>query len=292
MKNIGIVSCNLWTNKILEDKLLQKKLEFYGIKSEIISWEDNTINWEKYDLLVLRSAWGYQNNYSNFKNWLLEIKNKNIKLLNSPDMILDNVRKDKQYEILKRNGINCIDTIFLRTIPIGLLKDIGTTPTVFKPSISGSGENTYLLNGYSKDNISTSYILKKFSKILSVNNECNLMIQPYISEIASGEYSCIFIDGVLTHTMLRFPNVLYQKKKTSLVLVPPKEVIELATKVEQVPEFQNYLYMRVDMVMIDGIAKIMEVELAEPDLLTRHIENEKEKNQVIDIFARKIRKRL
>ena len=118
------------------------------------------------------------------------------------------------------------------------------------------------------------------------------MIQPYISEINSGEYSCIFIDGKLTHTMLRFPDVFHSKKRAYLVKNPPFSIIELAKKVEQIPEFTNYLYMRVDMVLIDKDAKVMEVELAEPDLLTKYIDDKKTKNYIIKTLTRSIKGRL
>ena len=46
------------------------------------------------------------------------------------------------------------------------------------------------------------------------------------------------------------------------------------------------------MVLVDGIPKIMEVELAEPDLLTKYIDNVNIKAKVIKTLARKIERRV
>ena len=128
--------------------------------------------------------------------------------------------------------------------------------------------------------------------MLDDNSDCKIMIQPFISEINNGEYSCIFIDGKLTHTMLRFPNIFHEKRRPYLVNYVPGSIIELARVVEKIKDFSNYLYMRVDMVLVNGKAKIMEVELADPDLLTKYIGDSTVKSDVIKTFAKKIERRV
>jgi len=118
------------------------------------------------------------------------------------------------------------------------------------------------------------------------------MIQPYVDQINDGEYSCIFIDGKLTHTMIRFPSIFHEKKRPYLIREVPDSITKLAYKIEKIPEFNNYLYMRVDMVMVDQKPIIMEVELADPDLLTKYIEDKEKKEEVIKIFAKRIEGRI
>ena len=118
------------------------------------------------------------------------------------------------------------------------------------------------------------------------------MIQNYIPEINDGEYSCIFIDGELTHTMLRFPNVFHEKRRPFMISDVPDSILSLAKKVERIEDFSNYLYMRVDMVLVNGKAKIMEVELADPDLLTKYIDDKSSKSNIIKTFAKKIERRI
>ena len=92
MKKVAIVSCDKWKNKITEDLLLEKELIINNIDAEIISWEDKSIDYSKYDCLILRSVWGYQDKYLEFREWLQMIKNKNILLLNHPDIIINNIQ--------------------------------------------------------------------------------------------------------------------------------------------------------------------------------------------------------
>ena len=297
MKKVAIVSCDKWVNRLEEDNNLKNALIDLGIDASIISWQQPLK--VKYDLLILRSVWGYQNFYNEFKEWLLYIKNNNIPLVNDVDMVLDNIMKDRQFDILKKNNIDLIDTIFLSQFEFlseNILDILSNKMYVIKPTISGSGDNTYLVNPSTDmdipNTIKVEDVMEIYKPILDINSDCKIMIQPFVSEINDGEYSCVSIDGELTHTMLRFPNIFHRKKKTYLVSLVPDSIIELARKVEKIPEFKNYLYMRVDMVLVDGIPKIMEVELAEPDFLTKYIDNVNVKAKVIKTLARKIERRV
>ena len=51
-------------------------------------------------------------------------------------------------------------------------------------------------------------------------------------------------------------------------------------------------YDYADMVLVNGKAKIMEVELADPDLLTKYIDDSNVKSNVIKTFAKKIEGRV
>lgn len=297
MKKVGIVSCGKWIDKLEEDNNLKNALINLGIDAKIISWQQPLE--EKYDLLVLKSVWGYQNFYKEFKNWLLYVKNNNIPLVNDVDMVLNNIMKDIQFNILEKNNVDFIDTIFLdqsKLLNKNIFEMLDDKSYVFKPTISGSGENTYLVTNSNDKSVPNTIqkedIVKIYNKMLDDNSDCKIMIQPFISEISNGEYSCIFIDGKLTHTMLRFPNIFHEKRRPYLVDNVPDSIIQLARVVERIKEFNNYLYMRVDMVLVNSKAKIMEVELADPDLLTKYIDDSNVKSNVIKTFAKKIERRV
>lgn len=297
MKKVGIVSCDKWIDKLEEDNNLKNALINLGIDAKIISWQQPLE--EKHDLLVLKSVWGYQNYYKEFKNWLLYVKNNNIPLANGVDMVLNNIMKNIQFNILEKNNVDFIDTIFIdqsKLLNKNIFDMLDDKSYVFKPTISGSGENTYLVTNSNDKSIPNTIqkedIVKIYNKMLDDNSDCKIMIQPFISEINNGEYSCIFIDGKLTHTMLRFPNIFHEKRRTYLVNDAPDSIIELARVVERIKDFNNYLYMRVDMVLVNGKAKIMEVELADPDLLTKYIDDSNVKSNVINTFAKKIERRV
>ena len=293
MSRVGIVSCDKWINRLEEDINLRDALNELGIDTEIISWQKPLK--KEYDLLLLKSVWGYQNYYDEFKKWLVYLKNNNICLLNDVDMILDNIRKDIQFGILKANDVEIIDTYFLKYDDLLDNSLLDSTSYVVKPSISGSGENTFLVNN---NDVDTNNIIKKeeisrfFKPLLDDNEDCRVMIQPYVDQINDGEYSCIFIEGKLTHTMIRFPSIFHEKKRPYLIREVPDSITTLAHNIEKISEFNNYLYMRVDMVMVDQKPIVMEVELADPDLLTKYIEDKDKKEEVIKTFAKRIEGRV
>lgn len=289
MKNVGIISCDKWMNKITEDLLLKQELMNNNINAEIISWEDMTIDYSKFDCLILRSAWGYQDKYLEFKEWLQMIKNKNILLLNYPDIIINNIQKNKQFNILKKNNIPFISTSFVYNEADLLERLALNTLTVIKPIISGSGKNTYLINQNDPSNLRN--ILNGLKNIF-IQNDNGIMIQPYFNGIENGEYSCIFIDGINTHNMLRFPGVFSEKKRPIYLSSVPNCVKKIANDVSKLEEFSGYLYMRVDIVLQDGNPIIMEVELAEPDLLFKYIENDSVRNQGIKLLSKSIVRRI
>lgn len=289
MKNVGIISCNKWMNKITEDLLLKQELMNNNINAEIISWEDMTIDYSKFDCLILRSAWGYQDKYLEFKEWLQMIKNKNILLLNYPEIIMNNIQKNKQFNILMKNNIPFIHTSFVYTEDDLLERLDLNRLTVIKPIISGSGKNTYLINQNDPSNLRN--IINGLNHIF-IQNDNGIMIQPYFNGIENGEYACIFIDGINTHNMLRFPGVFSDKKRPIYLSSVPDCVKKIANDVSRLEEFSGYLYMRVDIVLQDGNPIIMEVELAEPDLLFKYIQNERVRDQGIKLLSKSIVRRI
>lgn len=278
MKKIGIVSCNKWKNKIIEDCSIQKQFVINGFDCDIISWEDKEIDYNEYECLLLRSVWGYQNNYEAFISWLSFIKENNIKLYNSVETIKNNIRKDIQFHILDENGIPHIPTKFY--VDIDGLNNLSYN-SVIKPIISGSGNNTFIVT---PDNIQS--VKKIFNNILLCRNN-GFMVQPYIKDIEHGEYSIVFIGNTNTHNMIRTPGIFTEKIKPYEIKSIPQNVIDLANKVKSISDLKDSLYMRIDIVG-DEKPLIMEVELAEPDLLTRYISSQKP----VEILCKELIKRL
>ena len=296
MTKVAVVSCDKWINKIEEDRRLKYELKKVDMDADIVSWQDSC-DIDDYNSYVLRSVWGYQDYYKDFKNWLMKLREDKKVVINDVDVVLNNIDKEKQFDILLKNDIKTIDTYFVdnENFTLELLtefvdKKIFDEKIVFKPTISGSGDNTFL---YDFNNVDISFYENffKLRAFLDKNKDSNVMVQPYISSISNGEYSCVFIDGKLTHTMLRFPGVFSDKKSSIEIEDVPNSVLSLANKVESIDEFKNSSYMRVDMVIDGDVAKIMEVELTDPDLLTRNLDSKKQK-EVIKRLAKTIQRKI
>ncbi len=274
-KHIAIVSCFKYANKINEDIELQYYLYKNNISSDIVSW--NSIDLNKYDALIIRSIWDFQENLDEFKKWLDKV---NIPIFNDKDLIINNIDKESQYKLMDKYNIKHIETVFtdnkanIEKIWNDNFKDYDKL--VVKPSISESGKNTYILN---KDNINNIDLSNFKSKI---------MIEPFIPSIKDGEYSLIYFNHKLSHTVLRHPGILDSNTEVKEI-EPIQELIDIGSKIESIDEYKNYLYLRLDFVKYNNEYLLLETELIDPMLFISKCENKKE---IYMNFAKNIKSRL
>ncbi len=267
---VAIVSCDKWVYKVKEDILLKMELNRNMIDVDIISWQDKTIDYKLYDAVIIRSIWGYQDYIKEFIEWLNMLKDKDIRVLNSIDIIKSNLNKYEQFKILDRNNISHIDTTFIDKDSIDKISKIYDKykSIVVKPIISGSGNNTFIISdAINKNSIKLDEINDKFNNVLNeVNNY--IMVQPYVSEISNGEISIVVIDGVISHAAIRYINVFNNLNQIKVVKIDDLDdkVISIVNKCIKIEEYKNSLYMRVDLIKIKDSYKVMELELVEPQL--------------------------
>ena len=274
-----IISSEKYCNKINEDILLRDSFIKMGFNSKIVSWESFE-DYKESDILIIRSIWGYHEKYNIFIKWLDNISNKNIKVVNKTQLIRKTVNKEEQFDILAKNNIPLIPFEIIKRKE-SLLNRTGEF--VIKPSISGSGYMTKKVSlALSKD--SEINIIDEWSDIFE-NDNMSLILQPYFKGIEKGEYSCFFIRGENTHNIIRFPGVLTIRKEVKIVSKIPKFVLDVATKVSKINDFEGYVFMRVDLVVEKGKPYVIEVELIDPDFMTRKIKNLKKKEEIIKKFA-------
>lgn len=267
-KKINIVSSNKYKNKIKEDLILQKYLLKEGYHAKIISFEDN---YQGNDLNIIRSVWGYHHNVERFLKFI-----NNNKTINNKDIIINNINKKKQYQILKENDITVIDTIFLDNI-----KDYkyNGKKLVIKPVISASGDNTF--------------IISNVNDLDNVKELTNIMIQPFISSVTAGEISIIVIDKKIKYGIKRFPGVFTKYKKEEYMSINnlDKSIIDTANNIILIKEYKEALFMRIDFIFDNNCYKVMEVELVDPNLFIETINDKKLKKEVYKSFVEAIKTR-
>lgn len=267
-KKINIVSSNKYKNKIKEDLILQKYLLKEGYHAKIISFEDN---YQGNDLNIIRSVWGYHHNVERFLKFI-----NNNKTVNNKDIIINNINKKKQYQILKENDITVIDTIFLDNI-----KDYkyNGKRLVIKPVISASGDNTF--------------IISNVNDLDNVKELTNIMIQPFISSVTAGEISIIVIDKKIKYGIKRFPGVFTKYKKEEYISINnlDKSIIDTANNIILIKEYKEALFMRIDFIFDNNCYKVMEVELVDPNLFIETINDKKLKKEVYKSFVEAIKTR-
>lgn len=289
--NIYIASSKKHMGKIQEDIYIQNALRFNGFFSEIDTLRDIINIVKPFDVVFLKSIWGYHIDYQEFLKQISILKKKNIKLINDYNFIFWNIDKCKYLEEIK--NINIIPTILLQikdaetTFEIKKVisqtsKTFDTDILVIKPCISESGYLTFIYD-INKENKLVISALKK-------NKHLNFIAQPYRPSISEGEISIIIINGILLYGIKRFPGIFMDKidptyiKLASIPNAIKKELISLKKfflkKFGVLPNI-----CRVDFIKFGGVYEILEVELIDPDLFFRYIP-ENIKKKIISILCK------
>lgn len=292
---VAILVSSSWKNKVSDDLLLELSLLNNNIYPTLVSY-DKPHDYQKYKLVIIRSIWGYEHNIDYFLELLNNLNKNNIPILNDYDIILNNFNKENQILLLDKYHIPHIDTTIIdkNTNDIkSIISKLNTKELVIKPSISASGNNTYLISdNHTRKNVIS---LDKINEIYhDINKNTSLIVQPFIKEIDNGEISLIYINGQYTHAILRFPSIF--NNKSSIKYIPKEEldnsVFDIAKKVLNIKEYQNNLYERIDIIKIDNKYYIMEIELIEPDLFIRRIDNKDIQNNILNNISNSIKDKL
>ena len=291
-KRIAIVSCDKWLGKVKEDELLKFELNKLFVDVDIISWQDESVNYDKYDAVIIRSLWGYQDYIEEFMVYLNKLKKNKVNVFNSVDILKDNLNKHEQFKILDKYEIPHIETFFLKNDELDKISKISKEhkDLVVKPIISGSGNNTFVISDtIKKNNIKVEEVKSKFIGVLNdINNY--LMVQPFVKEIDEGEISVVLIDNKISHVVVRNTSV-FNDKGSIMVLgldTMDEKMKSIVDKCSNIKEYSDALYMRVDLIKIDDTYKVMELELVEPQLFLGFRKTKKQLVNLAKVIREKI----
>lgn len=256
---VAIVSCDRWKKKVYDDLLVQGEFLRQGLDAKIVSWQDPAVKWKDFDVAIVGSMWGYQNDLKNFEQWLKKVEDETV-LVNPVAVVRANYDKAKQFRMLKEAGVPVIETQVIKIN--GLRKfELPEDKFVIKPAISGSGENTFLI----KDIEGFEAVRDKL-RILNRTKE--LLVQPFVPEIRAGELGIVVIGGEIVNMVRRFPGVIEGSYKVETVARSEisDEIKELVEKITRLPAYEKAVYLRVDIVEREDGPAVMEVEAFEPQL--------------------------
>lgn len=267
---VGLLSSLIWIGRCNDNAMLLEKYKEYNVEATEIAW-DSQDDLSQLDLIVVRSTWGYQNKYKTYLDKLRSIDEHSL-LLNSYEVIHKNVYKETQFKTFERLQIPCAKTIFLQEVPIDkvveLIKEklFIEKKLVLKPNISASGQDTVLIDNKSSESKIRNYVIEQFK------NAKGVLLQEYLSEIENGEISLIFISGIFTYSVIRYPGIFTGGKETEGYSASI-DLITFGEEIIRKMDLNNELYVRVDVVMTLEGPKVMEIELNEPDLFFRKIKD-------------------
>lgn len=247
-----------------DDQLLLPALSAAGIDAEPAVWSDESVIWETFDGVVIRSCWDYHLRLDEFHAWLDRLDASRLPVWNAPSLVTWNSSKRYLADLAAR-GVPTIETrMVARGDVAGLLEAVGSWERfVVKPAVSASGFETHALRRPLTD--ADRATLERVAALGDV------LVQPFVAEVPrDGELSFVFIDGTLSHAAIKrasgdeFRVQVEHGGSVAPVDADPAIAAQATDVLAALPE--TPLYARVDGVAIDGRFLLMELELIEPNL--------------------------
>jgi glutathione synthase/RimK-type ligase-like ATP-grasp enzyme len=266
MKTIALITWAGLLEGAESERLLLPLLAARGVSARLVDWRNSSLDFNEFDLLLLRSCWDYHLHYDEFAGWLHRTAKK-TPVLNTLETVLWNSNKFYLQELESR-GLEIPPTCF---VPAGALpgendlEQIRSWPqAVVKPAVSASAHNTRLV---SKEQLASP------GKVAEMMRGKTFLVQQFVPEVRDkGEISFIYFDGAYSHAVLKRPGqddfrVQVEHGGSAELFVPPASLLRQADEIAvAVPQVRDSLYCRIDAIEKDGRLVLMELELIEPEL--------------------------
>ena len=235
----------------------------HSLDMKVIDWEAPLGSFDGIDLVLLGTAWNYQDKDTEFLAKLDELRARGITVCNDPDLVLWNSSKTYLRE-LEEAGARIIPTLWHADVSRAELDEafyyFGCEKLVVKRQIGAGALGQELID---KDDLPAEDW--RFGHAA--------MLQPFLPAIAEeGELSFIFIDGELSHTLRKSAadgeyRIQSMYGGTETVYEPSADETDEATAILDSLPFDTPLYARIDMLRSErGALLLMEAEMIEPYL--------------------------
>jgi hypothetical protein len=280
MNSVALVTCMELPEPDFDQDLLLTALEQAGIRPALLAWDDPDGKPGDFDLCVLRSCWNYYEDPDAFLAWI-ERADICSRLVNPPDVIRWNLHKSYLRE-LEDAGIPIIPTVWAAEgATIDLLETMRNNEweaAVIKPAVSAASFST---KHFPIDRAREGQIF-----LDSMARERDMMIQRFISSVAdTGERALVWIDGTLTHSVVKRPRFAGDVEVVSDSVEVDDRDRDIASRALSCVEGE-LLYARVDIVKDDDDKLLVsELELMEPSLFLLQCP------EALDRFVEAIRRR-
>lgn len=246
------------------DELAHAPLAKLGWQVDTIPWTQPDVDWNAFDLVVVRSTWDYQSDPERFLDVLATIDASTARLENSLDTIRWNINK-AYLKQLEERAVPLVPTRWLRGLDAEqireLQRELATDELVVKPLVGANADDTFRM---SKDPAGWTTPIETF-------RDRDLMAQPFVSSIQSpGEYSLFYFGGEYSHCVLKTPAKgdfrVQEEHGSSLQSVVPDNELRTVADLTIRALDDPVLYARVDLVLVERKPALMELELIEPSL--------------------------
>ncbi len=239
-----------------DDLGLVPALDGLGVEAVPAVWDDPSVDWASYDLVVVRSTWDYTFRPEEFLAWADRVP----RLLNPAAVLRWNT--DKRYlGELAAKGVPVVPTTYVSP---GEAYEVPSYEHVVKPTVSAGARDTARFAAGEDSSAHAGALLAAGRHV---------MVQPYQRGIEeAGETALLSFLGEHSHAARKDPVLVPTVSDPLAVAVTPRQAtadeLALAQQVlAALPFDAPLLYARIDVVPgPDGTPLLMEAELTEPCL--------------------------
>jgi hypothetical protein len=261
---IALATCATVPEWEIDDRVFHAALAARGIDARQCAWDDPDVDWTRFDFVVIRTTWDYQEKRDAFVAWARRMP---VPLYNPASIVEWNTHKSYLRD-LEARGIPIIPTEWVSR---GAKPDItslcgqrGWPRAFLKPCAGATSRETLRFE------IGDPAAQRHAERLL---RDEDLMLQPYLSRVETeGELSAVFVDGELTHAVRKVPVPGdYRVQDDFGAKDYPIEFPDVALARRVVDAVgSRLLYARADFLISDGGLLLTELELIEPSFFFRH----------------------
>lgn len=266
MKTCAFLSMDSLDGYFVYDELLFAPMAAKGWQVETVSWRDTSMDWSRFDVVVIRSPWDYQKSPQAFLRCLQQIVQSGAQLANSLALVEWNINKAYLRDIQARQ-IPIVPTLWQVDFNLedcqAAFGYFGCDELIIKPLVSANADDTYRLSAAD---------IKRLEAVLAARFKGRPhMLQPFIQNVLDeGEYSLFFFGQQYSHCIIKRPakgdfRVQEEHGGCLRATMPDPDLLALAKRtLKALPD--EPLYARLDFIRTPNGFAVMELELIEPSL--------------------------
>ncbi len=270
--NVVFATCQTQPEISTSDRVLARALESDGAAVSGAPWNGDFEPFLQAQVVVIRTTWDYFDHYPEFCLWLDRLEAHDVQVLNSLAILRWNIHKSYLFD-LKRAGAPVLPMVGVESdVPSiqSAAVDHGWDRAVLKCLVSGTARGLSLFDSDSVEQIEQAI------GVAAPWSQYGLVVQPFMPEIKdSGELSMVYVDGSFSHAVCKTPKSdefrIQSEFGGQYARVEPDDAVKQAATdcLDRAGQLVGDapLYARVDGLMVDGAFQLMELELAEPELM-------------------------
>ena len=253
-------------NYVVNDALAIPSLERRGWSVDTVSWRSTEVNWNDYELVVIRSPWDYQSQPEAFLSVLETIDRSGARLENPLSIVRWNLVKTYLADLQER-GACIVPTRWFDTWDGSQIESafdlFEVDELVLKPTVGANADDA--------SRVRRAALGAAMPDLAERFRGRPHMAQPFVQSIQrEGEFSLFYFGGEYSHAVRKVPNAgdfrVQEEHGGRIEAHDPSPALRAAADAALVGDAAALLYARVDLVLYEGAYALMELELVEPSL--------------------------